>query len=769
MRLHYTIFFSIITVVIKMQMNVQETVVGTVDEIVYTNQENGFTVIVLDVDNFPLTVVGILPNVSEGEELEVQGYYTTHPNFGKQFRALFYSQRLPATSHAIKKYLASGTIKGIGPALARRIVDKFGENTFKIIETQPQMLTQVRGISENLANKISDEFVRVYGVRTVMATLKGYGLTPAESVCVYKTLGGQTLELIRHNPYILTRPEIKIEFKRVDEIAFMLGFSANNELRLKAGCIYVLNHNFVFSGHSCLPYGQLIRIATEFLKERESAVEIALSNAIEEGLLIHSIIGEGDGYVYLPSAYNAEKYVAKRIAEFVKMSKLRPKRDWDYEIQNLNFKNRVLYDNLQVRAINRALNDGFLILSGGPGTGKTTTLNAIISLYEKEGFSVAIAAPTGRAAKRVSEVTGYDAKTIHRLLEVQFDRDDNLYFVHNEKSPLKADVVIVDEFSMVDLMLFEALLRALKPTTRLILVGDANQLPSVACGCLLSDFMKCENLPVVELAQIFRQAAKSLIVTNAHDIVMGDMPKLDKRDRDFFFLNEFDRYRAQRTVLSLVCERLPKKYGYSPTCDIQVLCPSKQGELGTMALNVLLQEKINPPDKEKRQIVFGNVTFREGDKIMQNKNNYQIEWMRDDGVDGKGIFNGDIGEIEGIDKLNSIMSIRFEDKLCRYNFDMLNEIDHAYAVTVHKSQGSEFEAVILPLMGRHKNLHYRKLLYTAVTRAKKLLIIVGEESTVREMVKNNRKNLRYSTLSFYLKEELKGNNHTEMDTRDRNN
>ena len=738
-----------------MKRQAEQTVVGTVDEIVYRNGENGFTVMVLDVDNFPLTVVGILTNVSEGEELEVNGYYDTHPTFGKQFRALIYSQKLPATAHAIKKYLASGAIKGIGPALARRIVDMFGEDTFKVIENQPHKLAQVRGISESMAQTISEEFLKIHVVSAVMSTLRGYGLTSAESVLVYRTLGPETLKLIRANPYILTHPDIKIEFKRVDQIAFMLGFSANDELRLKAGCVYALNYNFVNNGHSCLPYNRLLTTATEFLNERESAVEIALSNAIEEGMIVHSQIGSDDGFLYLPKAYNAERYVAKRMAEFVKMSRLRHKKSWDYEIKTLNLRNRVLYDNLQELAINRALNDGFLILSGGPGTGKTTTLNAIISLYEKQGFSVAIAAPTGRAAKRISEVTGYDAKTIHRLLEVQFDGEENLYFVKDEKNPLKADVVIVDEFSMVDLMLFEALLRAIKPTTRLILVGDADQLPSVACGCLLSDFIKCENLPVVELAQVFRQAAKSLIITNAHDIIMGDMPKLDKRDRDFFFLNEFDRYRAQRTIMSLVCERLPKKYGYSPESQIQVLCPSKQGELGSVALNILLQEKINPPDEDKRQIKFDNVIFREGDKIMQNKNNYRIEWVSGDGVDGKGVFNGDIGEISEIDKLNSTVEICFEDKVCKYSFDMLNEIEHAYAITVHKSQGSEFDAVILPLMGRHKNLHYRKLLYTAVTRAKKILIIVGEEATVREMVKNNRKNLRYSTLSHYLNEETK--------------
>ncbi len=737
-----------------MDKRANETVVGTVEDIIFRREENGFTVLELDVDGDPLCVVGVLPNVSEGEELEVRGYYTTHAQFGRQFRAVIYTQRLPATTHAIEKYLSSGAIKGIGPALARRIVDKFSEKTLKVIELTPEKLSEVKGISENMASSIASEFMRIYGLRSVMQTLKEFGLSPAESVAVYKEFGPTAIEKIRLNPYALTHHHFGIEFSRADEIAGVLGVSQNDERRLEAGCVYVLNHNFYKDGHSCLPYNQMLRIATNFLKCKESEVEIALSNAIEAGMLVHDFTGGTEGYIYLPQAFRAETYIAKRMAEFSKMASLRPKRNWKYEIQKQNTKNRVLYDMLQEMAINRALNDGFLILSGGPGTGKTTTLKAIISLYEKEGYSVAIAAPTGRAAKRISEVTGYDAKTIHRLLEVQFDKNDELYFVHDEKNPLKAEVVIIDEFSMVDLMLFESLLRAIKPSTRLILVGDANQLPSVSCGCVLHDFMKCPRLPVVELAQIFRQAAKSLIVTNAHDIIMGDMPKLDKRDRDFFFMNEFDRYRAIRTILSLVCERLPNKYGYSPTTDIQILCPGKLGELGTINLNSLLQERINPPSKDKAEIRFNSVIFREGDKIMQNKNDYNVVFKKDNGEAGIGVFNGDVGVIEKIDRQNGVVTLRFDDRVCEYGTDGLNEIDHAYAITVHKSQGSEFEAVILPLMGRHKNLHYRKLLYTAVTRAKKLLIIVGEESTVWEMVKNNRKNLRYSTLLSFLNREI---------------
>lgn len=737
-----------------MKKRIEEKIVGTVEEVIFRHADNDFSVLKLKTENEELTVVGILPNVAQGEELEVEGHFTTHPNFGKQFRAVLYSQRLPSSAYAMRKYLSSGTIKGVGPSLSRRIVDMFGENAFNIIETEPEKLVSVRGISERLAYSIHKDYMRVFGVRCIMASLRGYGLTAEESLCVFKTLGENTLEIVSKDPYILTRPDIKIDFERVDEIAFKKGISSNDERRLRAGCVWVINHNFLVSGHSCLPYNQLLRIATAFLGEKESAVEIALSNAIDNGMLKFVDRWGTCGYVYLPCAFRAEKYIAKRMAQFVKMSRLRVQKNWDYEIQCLNTKNRVLFDPLQTRAINRALNDGFLILSGGPGTGKTTTLNAIISLYEKQGFSVSIAAPTGRAAKRIKEVTGYDAKTIHRLLEVKFDESDNLSFIHNEENPLDTDVMIVDEFSMVDLMLFESLLLALKPTTRIILVGDANQLPSVACGCILSDFMNCSSLPVVELAQVFRQAAKSLIVRNAHDIIMGDMPKLDRNDSDFFFINEFDRYRAQRTIVSLVCDRLPKKYGFSPTTDIQVLCPGKLGGLGTVCLNAILQEHINTSSDDKGQIKFGNVFFREGDKIMQNKNDYNIDWLRDDGAVGSGIFNGDIGKIERIDHLNSLAHIRFEDKVCKYTFEMLGEIEHAYAVTVHKSQGSEFDAVILPLMGQHKNLHYRKLLYTAVTRAKKILIIVGEESTVREMVRNNRKNLRYSTLLNFLEEEL---------------
>ena len=739
-----------------MRKRIEHKISGTVEEIVFRHSDNGFTVLKLSVENGdePLTVVGVLPNVARGEELDLEGSFTSHPSYGKQFRAVIYSQKFPTTPHAIEKYLSSGTIKGLGPTLSCRIVDTFGEDTLNVIQTSPEKLTQVKGVSDKMASRIYEDFMRVFGERCIMSSLKEYGLDAEESFLVLRTLGSQTLKIVKNNPYVLARPEINLDFKRIDEIAGNMGIYSDDERRLQAGCVYVLNHNLLSMGHSCLPYQQLLRIATAFLGERESKVEIALSNAIENEMLCHVDKFKPDGYVYLPELCRAEQYIVKRISQFAKMASLRPKRKWNEEIFRLNEYWRISYDPLQTLAIERALNEGFLILSGGPGTGKTTTLNAIITLYKEQGLKVAIAAPTGRAAKRIFEMTKYEAKTIHRLLQVQLDNLDNFYFLHNENNPLDADVVIIDEFSMVDLTLFESLLLAIKPTTRLILVGDADQLPSVTCGCILSDFMKTEGLPVVELAQVFRQSLKSLIIRNAHDIRRGDYPRMEETDNDFFFINEFDPDRAKRTIGNLILQEIPEKHKIEPS-EIQVLCPSKIGFLGTVAINAALQEKINPPSKEKQQIKFGDVIFREGDRVIQTKNDYKIDWRRDDGAMGKGVFNGDIGIIEKIDSLSDVVIIRFDDKVYRFPFDMLIQIEHAYAITVHKSQGSEYKAVILPLMGRHPNLHFRKLLYTAVTRAKKLLIIVGDESTVDYMVDNHIKNLRYSTLSPLLEEELK--------------
>ena len=732
-----------------MVQKIEETLTGIVDEIVFQSEDSSFTVMVLDVNNEPITVVGVLPGVCVGEQLEVKGYFTTHPSFGKQFRALVFTQNMPQGARAIEKYLASGAIKGIGPSLARRIVDTFGDNTFDIIESNPERLCEVKGISQNLANALHENFLKVWGMKTVMSGLAGLGLSPAECVEVYRIHSNSALSKIKVNPYILCSAQIGVNFARADEIAYSMGFEYNDPKRIRAGCIYVLDYNFERDGHACIPYKQLISICSEFLQTSQNDTEIELSNAIDDGVLCHDFKKEkNEGFVYLPKAYYAERYVANRLHDIISNGNLLPQKNWDKRIEKLEKASGITYDTLQKNAISQALNSGFLVLSGGPGTGKTTTLKAIISLFEEERKLVKICAPTGRAAKRICELTGHDAKTIHRLLEVQFGASENK-FVHDENNPLKADVIIIDEFSMVDLMLFESLLKAMKPSTRLILVGDKDQLPSVGCGNILKDLMDCDYLPIVELQHIFRQAAESLIVTNAHKIVCGEMPTLSARDRDFFFLKEKTPSDAVDTVLSLMVSRLPKTYSLSPTADIQVLCPSKQGELGTHYLNQLLQEKLNPADVGKSELKFGDVIFREGDKVMQTRNDYDITYVRENSV-GKGIFNGDIGTIEVIDKSRGKVQIRFDDKLATVKFETLNEIEHAYAVTVHKSQGSEFEAVILPLMGRHKNLHYRRLLYTAVTRAKRFLIIVGQESTIEAMVGNHKKNTRFTTLKRFL-------------------
>jgi exodeoxyribonuclease V alpha subunit len=732
-----------------MKQNNLEKIEGFVDEIVFQNSDNGFTVMVLDVENEPVNVVGVMPGVCEGEQLQVQGYYTTHATFGRQFKAVLFTQSMPKGAYAVEKYLSSGAIKGIGPALARRIVGEFGENTLEIIESSHEKLAGVKGISLRTAETIHDEFMKVYGLKTVMSSLSDLGLTPPESVAVYRRFLQGSLLAIKSNPYVLCSAEIGLDFSRADEIAFSLGIERNDSRRIQAGCVYALDYNFEKEGHSCIPYQKLVSICAQFLSVSEDATEIELSNCVDRGIVCHDFIKDNQGFVYLPKAYYAERYIAKRIRSILKESQMREGNEFNKKIRDFERANKIKYDALQKNAIADALNRGFLILTGGPGTGKTTTLNAIISIYKQSGYSVSICAPTGRAAKRVTELTGHDAKTIHRLLEVQFDRDET-FFVHNESNPLKADVVVVDEFSMVDLLLFESLLRALKPNARLILVGDKDQLPSVGCGSLIKDFTECPILPIVHLKQVFRQAAESLIVTNAHKIVQGLMPDLRVRNRDFFFLEEGFPKRAAQTVVDLVSTRLPASYGYSSTADIQVLCPSKIGDLGTKNLNRLLQEKLNPPSEEKDEHIFGEVIFRVGDKVMQNKNDYELFFEKDDGSVGKGVFNGDIGEIESVSRAKGTMKIRYDDRVVTMPFDNAMELEHAYAITVHKSQGSEFEAVILPLMGYHKNLHYRKLLYTAVTRAKKLLIIVGQKKTITNMVDTHKKNTRYSTLNRFL-------------------
>ena len=723
---------------------------GTVSEVVYMSPETGFAVIEVETDEELLPVVGELYGVSEGEELRLTGSYSNHPKFGRQFKAMAYERRMPATAAAVRKFLSSGAVKGIGAVLASRIVDTFGDDTMAILEETPGRLTEVKGISPKKADAIIKELGQMFGMRSAMNFLSSYGLTPAEGVRAWKKWGPITVDVVKDNPYLLCDEEIGVEFKRADEIALSVGIEADSGKRLFGAASHVLRHNLK-NGHTCLARQTVVQLVMRLTGVEEAAIEADIDQRIEEEELFS--VQKNREFLFLPSMYNAERYIAMRLSMMLQ-NRFFVSRNIDEMIDRTEAEKGIHYESLQREAIREALQKSMLILTGGPGTGKTTTLNAIIDLLEDEGLSIAIAAPTGRAAKRVSEVTGRDAKTIHRLLEVDFGSSEVTTFVHNEQHPLKADAVVIDEMSMVDTTLFESLLRGCRMGCKLILVGDSDQLPSVGPGNVLRDLIDSGCIPTVELKQVFRQAAESRIVTNAHRIVAGEYPDLKTKDNDFFFLRRQSAAAVLSTVTELVAKRLPASYGYSPLEDIQVLTPQRKGDLGVGALNESLQAALNPPQKGKREYKSTFATFREGDKVLQTRNNYDIEWEKPGtGEKGMGIYNGDIGIIQRIDLVGGTMEIDFDGRRCEYTLEMAPELDLAYAVTVHKSQGSEYSAVVLPIFGGYDKLYFRNLLYTAVTRARKLLIIVGSESRVYQMVDNNRKMLRYTGLKWFLRQE----------------
>lgn len=731
-----------------------ETVIsleGTVETVIFRNEDTGFTVIELDYGGQLLTAVGVMSGICEGERVSLLGQYTTHPSYGTQFRAEAVERTLPSSANAIGKYLASGAIKGVGPALAARLVAHFGDKTLEIMENQPELLSQVRGISPKKAEEIGREFSRLFSIRAAMLFLSKYSLTAAQSIRVWKLLGEETIPAVQQNPYIVCAPDTGVSFQQADSIAQKLELDMKNPVRISAAAQYSLRHN-THNGHTCLPLERLVAQLVKLLDIEPEQAQDIIEQDIEIKALQREII-HGREYIYLPHLYAAEVYIAQRIRLMQEL--ILPDAQSTPAIDELERDLGLEYAPMQRRAIEHALKSSAFILTGGPGTGKTTTLNAIITLYERKGMRVALTAPTGRAAKRMSELTGRSAQTIHRLLEAEFDRVSGLHiFRRNEKNPLSADVVVIDEMSMVDVPLMESLLRGIRMNCRLIAVGDTDQLPSVGCGNVLRDLIASDVITTVRLDQVFRQAADSLIVTNAHSIVKGEEPELCKKDSDFFFLRRASFEDGLSTVLELCAARLPKAYGYSPFTDIQVLSASRKGALGTEQLNAGLQNTLNPHSPEKSEYTHMGKTLREGDKVMQIRNNYDIVWKSDAGEQGAGVFNGDIGTIELIDRPSQSLLIRYEDRIAEYAFDLCDELELAYAVTVHKSQGSEFEAVIIPVMGFHSRLHYRNLLYTAVTRAKRLLILVGSEKTIRDMIGNDRKTLRFTGLQYFLESSL---------------
>lgn len=730
----------------KEQTEPLEQLEGTIEDVVYHNEDNGFSVLEVSVEDELVTVVGEIPGVAPGEEISAMGRYTVHPTYGMQFKAQAITRTLPGTANAIFKYLAGGAIKGIGPALAKRIVNQFGDKSLEVIEKDPNVLAQIKGISQNKAQEIGDEFSRLFGIRSTMLFFTSRGIQPADAIRIWRAFGNAAVDLVKEDPYLLCSDNIGLSFEQVDDIATDLGILPDSNCRLCAGLCHILRHNSR-SGHVCLPREKLLTLASGFLQCASEKLEDLLEVLLEDNTLC-LFEDKGRSFVYLEPLYRGESYIAGRIAMMLQITPP-GKEDLTKQLDELEEELGIQYDQLQRKAISEAVQSPLFILTGGPGTGKTTTMGGIITLLERQGVKVALCAPTGRAAKRMTEVTGREAKTIHRLLEVE-PGQESLTFKRNEKNPLQAGAIIVDEMSMVDTLILESLLRGMRMSTKLIMVGDSDQLPSVAAGNILGDLIASEAVPTVHLSTVFRQAAQSLIVTGAHNIVRGEVPDLSRRDNDFFFLSTATPQQAQTLVVDLCARRLPNSYHYSPLWDIQVIVPGKQGPIGTRELNRLLQERLNPPARDKTQLSALGRILREGDKVMQIRNNYDIIYRTDDGEEGMGIFNGDIGVIDMIDISSQTILVRFDDKVAQYHFDSSDQLEHAYAITVHKSQGSEFEAVVMPLMQRHPKLHYRNLLYTGVTRARRLLVMAGEKATVAEMVGNNRRTLRYTNLKEML-------------------
>jgi exodeoxyribonuclease V alpha subunit len=722
-------------------------ITGTVEDIIFRNEQNGYTVFEIANGDDSITAVGILPQISSGDTVKVTGTFTTHPSYGRQFSVQVCEVCRPTEAADILRYLSSGAIKGIGAHTAQLIVSEFKDAALDVMENQPERVAMLKGISKTKALDFSSQLKANSGVRSLMLYLGEYGISNTSSVKIYNSLGAGCVERIKENPYILCEGDFGVSFESADFIAKKENLESDSNIRLRAGIVYVLHHN-ERNGHTCLPKDKLAATSARFLEIDIEKILSCMEEMAFDRTLIEDKIDDKE-FLYLPKTHLSELYIASRVKMLLKFPSEKIK-DIDKEIKRCEQEDGITYADLQKEAITRALTEGMLVLTGGPGTGKTTTLNAIIKIMKNKGRKVLLSAPTGRAAQRMSELTGDEAKTLHRLLEVSWDKHDNPVFNKNERNQLKCDALIVDEVSMVDTFIFESVMRALPVGCRLILVGDSDQLPSVGPGNILGDLTESGIIPVVRLNEIFRQAQQSLIVTNAHKIVNGQLPELTSSDNDFFFLRRNNKFEITKVILELCSSRLPKAYGYSAFENIQVLAPSKKGELGTVELNKQLQNVLNPKDSDKNEVTISSKTFRVGDKVMQIKNNYDIRWFKENGDTGEGVFNGDIGIIQKIDKKVKMIKILFYDKIANYTFENAADLDFAYAVTVHKSQGNEFDAVIIPMFSGPPQLYYRNLLYTAVTRAKKTLILVGNPQTVEYMVNNNRRTKRYSGLKEFL-------------------
>ena len=720
---------------------------GVVEHMIYENAETGYAVFEVDAGGTDVIVAGNVGSVDNGMSVTVYGRMVNHPSYGEQFKAETCEASLPQDTTALLSYLSSGVLPYIGPSTAKKIVAMFGEDTLNVISETPQSLCRIKGITPEKAAVISNEFRRMYGVREVVAWFTKYGLSAQQAVTAYRAFGPHTVEALTQNPYLLCGEPLQLKFAQVDGIAAALEFDSGSRLRVAAGLLYALRHN-ANNGHTCLPRAKLLDSTAKFLRVEPAGIEAGLDELLStEDLRTRTY--QGVEYIYLPDLLSAEEDIAARLGQLSTFP-TEPPKTLETDIRVLEMTQGFEYAPLQKEAIRLALSSRVMVLTGGPGTGKTTTVNAILSLYEALYDRVALCAPTGRAAKRLSELTNHSASTIHRLLEVDYTTG-SVRFIHNEKNLLKYDVIILDEMSMVDVKLFQALLAAARYHCRIIMVGDADQLPSVGPGNILGEILRANVVPTVRLTDIFRQAQQSLIVQNAHRIVEGQMPQKGGPTDDFFMI-ESTGLACQKLVCDLVSTRLPKAYGFDPVKDIQVLCPTKVGPTGSVELNRRLQEILNPPMRSKPQIGTEKNAkiLRLGDKVMQIKNDYDITYERDGAEAGVGAYNGDLGIITAVDPDARAVTVMMDDRKYVYSADQLAELEPAYAVTVHKSQGSEFPAVILPVADVPARLCYRNLLYTGVTRARKLCVLTGTARTEEAMVRNVRQNMRYSGLRFLL-------------------
>ncbi len=725
---------------------------GSIEHVIYANEDNGYAICDMgtDIGDDLITITGTLPYVGEGDLITVYGRWVHNPKYGRQFKVEQFEKQLPADVSSILRYLASGSIKGIGPKTAKRIVDEFGEGSFDVIENHPEWLAEIPGITRKKAIAIGEDFANKAGIRSAMLFFREF-FGPTVTVRIYKRWGGGAVDIAKQNPYLLCEEIDGIGFERADRLAMKLGLSRESEERFCSGILYLLSSNAAQNGHTCLPREKLVAGCAKLLSVNAEQVDAAVVRLLEEKKLVAWKVGETT-YLYERGVYEDEQYIARKLTLLDKICPGMETANIGAFVQKEERGSGIEYAALQRQAIIDALENGVMLLTGGPGTGKTTVVRALLSIFSSMDLKVALCAPTGRAAKRLSESTSYEAKTIHRLLEYSGEEGRGLMFHRDENNLLEEHVIIVDEASMVDTGLMCALLRAVKPGARMIIIGDADQLPSVGAGNVLRDLLESECFATVRLVEIFRQAQQSLIVTNAHAINRGQMPRIDVKDNDFFFLPRAGDQEISATVADLYKNRLPRTYGELAVHGTQVIAPSRKGETGTETLNVLLQAALNPPSSEKREHRFRELTFREGDRVMQVRNNYDIEWTREDGSTGVGVFNGDVGIIERINVRAECLEILFDDRHVAYGFDMLEDLEMAYAVTAHKSQGSEYPIVIIPLGTTAPMLLSRNLFYTAVTRAQKMVILVGREEILRSMVENNRQSMRYTGLSHWLAE-----------------